>query len=313
MDQDSAAPFDLAQEAALEAKYKEALALHGQGSFDAAEALYGQILERMPESFHALHMLGVLRGQRDDPVQSEALLARAVRIDPGVAAAHAHLGHALRSLDRFQDAMASYDRALQLQPDNARALRGRGMILWSDGQGEAALACYEHLLRVEPGYIDGWIMRGAALAALGRHDEATESYRQALQRGGAVHPDKMFHVLAALGSGGVPAASPLTYVRELFDRYANEFDAHLVEHLHYRTPQLLVDQLRPLLSPMPIDVLDLGCGTGLCGPLLQPWARSLTGIDLSQKMLDEAARKQVYDTLIAGRGRRLPDRAGRSV
>jgi predicted TPR repeat methyltransferase len=45
-------------------------------------------------------------------------------------------------------------------------------------------------------------------------------------------------------------------------------------------------------------VLDLGCGTGLCGPLLAPWAGSLTGIDVSRNMLDEAARKQLYERLV---------------
>ena len=289
-----------ADDASMEASYRQALSLHGKGELHAAEALYEQILAAMPESFHALHMLGVLRGQRHDPVRSEELLARAVALDPDVAAAHAHLGHARRSLGRLPEALASYDRALELQPDNVRALRGRGMILWGDGKVEAALACYEHLLHVEPGYVDGWIVRGAALATLGRDDEANESYRQALQRGGTVNPDKMRHVLAALNSGGTLATSSLTYVRELFDRYANEFDEHLVDRLHYRTPQLLVDQLRPLLPGTPLDVLDLGCGTGLCGPLLRPSARSLTGLDLSPKMLDEAALKQVYDTLIAG-------------
>ena len=289
-----------AREAVLQARYREALALHGKGELDAAEALYRQILVQMPDSFHTLHMLGVLRGQRDDPEQSEQLLARAVRIDPSVAAAHAHLGHALRLQARFQEAMDSYDRALHVQPDNARALRGRGMILWSDGQREDALACYEHLLRVEPGYVDGWIMRGAALAALGRQAEAIESYRKALECDNVAHPEKIRYVLAALGSGVVPSASPMTYVRDLFDKYAEQFDEHLVEHLHYRTPQLLTDQLRPLLPGTPGDVLDLGCGTGLCGPLLKPWARSLTGLDVSQKMLDEAAQKHLYDTLIAG-------------
>jgi predicted TPR repeat methyltransferase len=35
----------------------------------------------------------------------------------------------------------------------------------------------------------------------------------------------------------------------------------------------------------------------LCGPLLRPISRALTGVDLSPKMLEQAARKAVYDTL----------------
>jgi predicted TPR repeat methyltransferase len=47
----------------------------------------------------------------------------------------------------------------------------------------------------------------------------------------------------------------------------------------------------------PIDVLDLGCGTGLCGPLLRPVARRLTGVDLSPGMLDKARERGLYTEL----------------
>jgi len=46
-----------------------------------------------------------------------------------------------------------------------------------------------------------------------------------------------------------------------------------------------------------LDVLDAGCGTGLCGPLLAPYARRLQGVDLSAGMLAKAAPRQVYDGL----------------
>jgi predicted TPR repeat methyltransferase len=47
-----------------------------------------------------------------------------------------------------------------------------------------------------------------------------------------------------------------------------------------------------------LDVLDAGCGTGLCGPLIAPYARRLTGVDLSTGMLERAKEKQVYDDLM---------------
>jgi predicted TPR repeat methyltransferase len=45
------------------------------------------------------------------------------------------------------------------------------------------------------------------------------------------------------------------------------------------------------------DVLDAGCGTGLCGPLLKPYACSLTGVDLSPGMLTKARTREAYDRL----------------
>ncbi len=41
----------------------------------------------------------------------------------------------------------------------------------------------------------------------------------------------------------------------------------------------------------------MGCGTGLCGPLIRGYARRLIGIDLSSGMLTQAKEKQLYDEL----------------
>ncbi len=46
-----------------------------------------------------------------------------------------------------------------------------------------------------------------------------------------------------------------------------------------------------------LAVLDAGCGTGLCGRLLKPWARLLAGCDLSEGMLRLAHARRIYDTL----------------
>ncbi len=285
-------------EAALQAHYRDALALHRAGQLDAAEAGYRAILARRPESFHALHMLGVLRGQRDDWVEAERLIGSAVKVEPAVAAAHANLGNARRLLGRREAAMASYDQALRLQADNVRALKGRGLLLWELDRAGEALACYDALLALEPDYADGWIMRAASLEKLGRAAESIADYRKALAFENVSDPDKIRYVLAAMGSGAMPAVSPVDYVRDLFDRYARRFDDHLVRQLGYRAPELLLEGLRPHLPATPVDALDLGCGTGLCGPLLKPYARSLVGLDLSARMLEEAGRKQVYDRLV---------------
>jgi predicted TPR repeat methyltransferase len=46
--------------------------------------------------------------------------------------------------------------------------------------------------------------------------------------------------------------------------------------------------------------MDLGCGTGLCGPLFRDMANTLIGVDLAPNMLAAARRRNVYDSLIRG-------------
>src|SRR6202011_3929779 len=82
-----------------------------------------------------------------------------------------------------------------------------------------------------------------------------------------------------------------------FDDFAESFDRNL-EELGYRAPQLLFDAVRQSGAlQRSLDVLDVGCGTGLCGPLLRPFARRLVGVDLSPNMLSKAAARAVYDQL----------------
>jgi len=64
-------------------------------------------------------------------------------------------------------------------------------------------------------------------------------------------------------------------------------------------PQLIVERLTRSVAPSSnLEVLDAGCGTGLCGPLLKPFAARLVGVDLSAGMLAEAAKRELYDELV---------------
>lgn len=102
------------------------------------------------------------------------------------------------------------------------------------------------------------------------------------------------------GKNQPPPRSPSSYIRRTFDAAAASFDELLVDQLAYRAPQLVREALEECLGEAggELDVLDAGCGTGLCGPLLRPFAANLTGVDLSPAMLREAEKRNVYDKLI---------------
>jgi predicted TPR repeat methyltransferase len=107
-------------------------------------------------------------------------------------------------------------------------------------------------------------------------------------------------MLAACTSRDVPARASNGFVAETFDSFAANFETKLAK-LSYRAPALVAAMLEdsgrgPAKS---LDVLDVGCGTGLCGPLVVPYARRLTGVDLSAGMLAQAKEKNVYDLLEA--------------
>jgi predicted TPR repeat methyltransferase len=119
------------------------------------------------------------------------------------------------------------------------------------------------------------------------------------------------YLLQALKGDSAMTRSPDAYLVEYFDKFADKFDHHLINTLGYAIPEKLCSALEPFLpnrgTAFPrngqtpgkgLTILDAGCGTGLCGPHLRPFAQWLTGVDLSHKMLDQARQRNIYDHLI---------------
>jgi predicted TPR repeat methyltransferase len=136
-----------------------------------------------------------------------------------------------------------------------------------------------------------------ALYSLNEIDEAVEIYRQWLQ----LDPDNPVarHHLAACTRESIPARAEDAYVESLFDDFAETFDEKL-EKLGYRGPRLIADAIRRECGAggKQFSILDAGCGTGLCGPLVIEYAAQLIGVDLSAGMLEKAKLQGVYDSLI---------------
>lgn len=278
--------------------FDKGLALHQQGRLPEAEQHYRRVLRTAPTHFDALHLLGAVCGQTDRFDEALVLLNRALAQRPDSAPALNNLGNTLGSLGRHQDAVQAFERALAVRPDDAKALRNRGTSLRALERPEEALASFNAALALQPAYSEALIGRAECLLTLHRRGQAIEAFQQALALGKDV--DQIQYALAALGVGSVPTTAPAGYVEALFDMYAHNFDEHLVKTLGYRTPALLCAELQRAGPPQGGEVIDLGCGTGLCGPLLRPLAGRLTGVDLSGLMLAKARELDLYDELVQG-------------
>ena len=88
--------------------------------------------------------------------------------------------------------------------------------------------------------------------------------------------------------------------RAEFDRWAHSYDRSIVQHLLFQpTYRMFMEELYRWRrnDGAPFDLLDIGCGTGLAGTLLRPWAARLDGFDLSPQMVAEARRNNIYDAV----------------
>jgi predicted TPR repeat methyltransferase len=231
--------------------------------------------------------------------EAEALTCadHVLAIDDRQAAAWLQRGHALERMRRFDEALVAYEQLAALRPDDAQAQLRPGQMLQRLGRPADALRSCERALALRPHDAAAWSQRGTLLKHLQRTDEAAAAFERALALGADADLQRFY--LAALGRGDGPPAAPPHYVKALFDDYADSFDAHLVGTLGYQAHQRLVEPLAAMRPGGFESALDLGCGTGLCAPMLRPLTRRLEGVDLSPAMLERAAALGLYDRLHA--------------
>jgi predicted TPR repeat methyltransferase len=298
------------------------------GRLDDAERSFEASLALVPGRASTLTNLGAVRIRLGRPAEALPLLDEAVAAQPEHVEGWLQRALALERLGRDAEALPCFERVLAQAPDDAPTLYRTAMALNRLGRHADALARLEHLLRVDPEHARGWTLHGQTLQSLERHDDALPSYERALAldptdawawtlRGGLLkdlgrRDEAIFafeqaiahggdaeyngYFLAALGGRPKPARAPGAYVQQLFDGYAERFDEHLVQVLNYRSPQMLAQRIAALGRRFG-HALDLGCGTGLCGPLVAPVVVRLDGVDLSQAMLDKARALGVYAQL----------------
>jgi predicted TPR repeat methyltransferase len=315
----------------------EALALtvgkHREGRFREAAVIYKQILTVDPDNVDALHFLGVAEHQSGRAKAALECLDRALTLEPDHPDALSNRGNVHRTLRNLDQAEADYRRALELRPDDPNILGNLGTVLRARGDLEGAIVVYRAVVAKMPNHATTWQNLAAVLDALDRRSEAVAAYREAARlspesadlfrdlgvalyldghlneavemyrRCLALAPDdpRASHLLAAATGKGTPARASDDFVRVEFDNFAPRFDAKLAA-LEYCGPTIVAQAVEAIAAELPPRpaVLDAGCGTGLCAPLLRARAGTLDGVDLSPNMIEEARKRGGYDALVIG-------------
>ncbi|MEM6902961.1 MAG: tetratricopeptide repeat protein [Pseudomonadota bacterium] len=238
-----------------------------------------------------------------------------------------------------QQAIAFYRFLISMDPGHGQALFRLANLLLSNNMVKDCMPYYRVLVQLNPTFVPGRINLSIALKKQGKLDQAidqlkaasaeqpenlavwqqlADAHRTANQLPDALHafqkcaeldPEdpKAAHMVMSVQASldGYDAAAKRAddkYVATYFDQYAKTFDTHTAAILRYQVPKLLkqVASQAGYLEGEQRAVLDLGCGTGLCGEFLAPNASQLDGIDLSPAMLEEARKKGIYNALHEG-------------
>jgi predicted TPR repeat methyltransferase len=317
----------------LEEAVSIAIRLQQNEQWRAADDIYRQILEVAPDYADAIHFAGVCAHQQGRSAEAQELIERSLALESGRADWHSNLGIVLRDRLKLDEAVAAFRDAIAIDPHHANAHSNLGVVLRAQGKLAESEAAYRAAIEVDPEHSDAYANLGILLnsqrriheavlcfckvitfrpkhpearrllalahCTLGETDKAVEVFEEWLKEEPG-HPIAL-HMLAACSGRDMPTRASDGFVEKTFDSFARSFDSKLAK-LQYRAPALVAGALAEsgLAPSKGFDILDAGCGTGLCGPLIEPYARRLTGVDLSARMLDQARARNVYDELVKG-------------
>jgi protein O-GlcNAc transferase len=159
---------------------QRATAFHQRGMLTEAERAYRGILETDPDHFDALHLLGVVRLQQQNPEEAVNLIGAALRVKPDAVEALGNLAKGLAILGRDGEALKCFDQALTIRPGDAVTLFNRGLMLTKLARYADAVACYQRVTAINPSNVAAHYNLGRVLQMLDRHGEALVSFDKAL-------------------------------------------------------------------------------------------------------------------------------------
>jgi predicted TPR repeat methyltransferase len=292
---------DIDQAIALDPKdaqfpFVKGISLAALGRADEAVASYRRALELRPAFFECWANLGNVLELNQRWEEAANAYAHALKLKPGATHVLNGMGLCQLALGELEPAVALFEFAIAGDPNFASAHNNLGNTQARLGNVDLAIKHLQEAVRIRPEFAEAWVNLGEQLYVAKRDAEAIAALDRAL----ALDPANagLRHLRDSI-AGVQTERAPDEFIRGFFDRFAGHFDKRLVEDLEYRTPQRMVEFLRPWLAgkDMKLRIDDLGCGTGLSGAVLKPYAARLVGVDLSGQMLAKARERRLYDAL----------------
>lgn len=267
-----------------------------RGKWEEAQASYRRALTLRPQYAECLCNLGIACFHLHRPQEAVRSFQAALALLPRYVEAHNNLGNAWLYLGQPEEAARCYRQAIALQPDYAEAHSNLAIACTHMLQWDEAVVCWQRSLVYQPGNARVYADLGSVYYQQSMHAEALRCFEQAL----ALDPeDAQTSVLIESLRGESPLAQvPPAFVANFYDTLASGFDTEARYRYGSDSPALLQAALGSAPPGRSLDVLDLGCGTGLCGVQFRAWARTLKGVDVSPQMLARARQRGIYDELI---------------
>lgn len=258
---------------------------------DDAEAWFAQAVDLDRNNIDALINLGNMETNRKDFENAEKHYKRAIELDKNNFNARLNYANMLYFAARLSEALDEYRAAIIINPQSAEACNNIGIILKDLREYEEALGLFFNAYSINPKYEEFSINIAETLTLLHRQDQDTAT--KIAENWLKISPDDVFARQVNAAFKGEKLEDTKVYSEKLFDNFADNYEL-VLEKIAYNLPE----RIRELAGDVKGTVVDLGCGSGLVGKALKTPQNQIIGIDISKKMLENAAKKRVYSKLI---------------
>ncbi len=278
--------------------------LHQQGQHGKGARLIQKAIEIYPKHWVAYSNLGGIYYKTGQFENAARAFSKVIELQPSDVRAYINLCNSLSYLGRDKEAINAGRTATLLAAENKHCWLSLANALRKNGDYELAIESYEKAIALDPRLFEAHgglchCISELEIRAPGSHkgmEKTAMAYRNWL----SVDPGNPVasYQLAAIEGDGAIKRSPDEFLSVFFDQFAETFDRNLTD-LEYSAPRLIAERVHVRLGEpdASLDVLDAGCGTGLLASSLKPFARNLTGVDLSSQMLEKARVRNLYDRL----------------
>lgn len=267
-----------------------------QGQISTAIPLFEKAIRLNPNSWEAHYNLANSYIRSEMVIQGIEHYTTVLTLNPQHGNAKLNLAMAYVSINNYSAALPYLIEAANNNPQHAE-LQGHLAEAYLDlGKSNEAILQYKKALALEPTRAE-WQHN---LAVLYLRDKQLELAKQHFADSIKLQPDNPTaqHMLQAL-EAKTSNTAPTGYVSELFDQYASYYNEHVKNKLNYQVPQLLRQAISKFVTEhtKAQNILDLGCGTGMCGIYFRDLADFIVGVDISAAMLHQAKLLGAYDGL----------------
>ncbi|MCA9189748.1 MAG: tetratricopeptide repeat protein [Pirellulaceae bacterium] len=275
--------------------YNLAHALHVADQLGSALFHYLRAIELSPHCAETHFNLANLLFEQARYSSAIDAYRRAIELDPDFSKAHSNLGTALYELQEFAEAARYFEAAIEIDEENSDDLYRLARTYSKLHRYEDAIGAFQRSLSVNHENAAAYAALLETYEGLGREFECEQLVRA--WQAHLPNDPSLAHWQASHGTAPIPDRASCEFVMAKFDELAIDYD-HIMQQVNYRGPEIVMEVLAEYRRPdNALQILDLGCGTGLSAQVLRPFAQSLIGVDLSIGMLERARLRIHYDNL----------------